>query len=53
MILYKLLSEVSNQWCKPGLEVVKLEYCLKLKRKHNDGLLADTFSQAAHHCDLF
>ena len=36
----------------PGLEVIKLEYCLKLKIKSKDWLLADTDSiyqdQTAH-----
>ena len=35
-----------------GLEVIKLEYILKLKLKHNDWLLADTCLQAANHCAL-
>ena len=37
----------------PGLEVIKLEYSLRLKIKHNDLLLADTCLQAANHCALF
>ena len=37
----------------PGLKVIKLEYKLKLKIKHNDWLLADTCPQAANHCALF
>ena len=37
----------------PGLEVIKLEYSLKLKIKCNDMLLADTCPQAANHCALF
>ena len=38
----------------PDLEVIiKLEYSLRLKIKHNDWLLADTFLQAANHCALF
>ena len=36
-----------------GLEVIKLEFNLKLKIKHNDWLLADTCPQAANHCALF
>ena len=36
-----------------GLEVIKLEYSLKLKVKPNDWLLADTSPQAANHCALF
>ena len=35
-----------------GLEVIKLEYSLKLKVKHNDWLHADTCPQAANHCAL-
>ena len=38
---------------KPGLEVIKLEYSLKLKIKRNDWMLADTCLKAANHCALF
>ena len=38
---------------KPGLDVIKLEFILKLNIKHNDWLLADTCSQAVNHCTLF
>ena len=38
---------------QPGLEVIKLENCLRLKIKRNDSLLADTWPQAANHCALF
>ena len=34
----------------PGLEVINLEFFLKLKIKRNDLLLADTCPQAANHC---
>ena len=37
----------------PGLEVIKLEYILRLKIKCNDWLLADTCPQAANHCVYF
>ena len=42
----------------PGLEVINLEFILRLKIKHNDWLLADTLladtcPQAANHCALF
>ena len=37
----------------PGLEVIKLEFILRLKIKHNDWLLADTCPQTANHCALF
>ena len=36
-----------------GLEVIKLDFILKLKIKRNDWLLADTCPQAANHCALF
>ena len=36
-----------------GLEVIKLEYSLRLKIKRNDWLLADTCPHAANHCALF
>ena len=38
---------------KPGPEIIKLEFILKLKIKHNDWLLADTCQQAANHCVVF
>ena len=38
---------------RPGLEAIKLEYSLRLKKKGNDWLLADTCPQAANHCALF
>ena len=37
----------------PGLEVIKLEYNLKLKIKRNELLLADTCPQAVNHCAFF
>ena len=37
----------------PGLEVIKLEFVLRLKIKYNDWLLADKCPQAANHCALF
>ena len=37
----------------PGLEVIKLEFNLRLKIKRNDWLLADECPQAANHCTLF
>ena len=36
---------------RPGLEVIKLEFILRLKIKRNDWLL--TRPQAANHCALF
>ena len=38
---------------RTGLEVIKLEFILRLKIKRNDWLLADTCPQAAIHCALF
>ena len=35
---------------RSGLEVIELEYSLRLKIKRNDWLLADTSPQAANHC---
>ena len=37
----------------PGLEVIKLEYSLRVKIKRDHWLLADTCPQAANHCTLF
>ena len=36
-----------------GLEVIKLEFFLRLKIKRNDWLLADMCPQVANHCALF
>ena len=36
-----------------GLKVIKLEFILRLKIKHNDWLIADTCPQAANQCALF
>ena len=38
---------------RSGLEVIKLEFILRLKIKRNDWLLADTCLPAANHCALF
>ena len=45
------MYEVSDK--ETGLEVIKLEFILRLKIKHNDWLLADTCPQSANHCALF
>ena len=37
---------------RPGLEVIKPGFILRLKIKRNDWLLADTCPQAANHCAL-
>ena len=36
-----------------GLEVLKLEFILRLRIKRNDWLLVDMCPQAANHCGLF
>ena len=36
-----------------GLEVIKLEFILRLKKSANDWLLADTCPQTANHYALF
>ena len=36
-----------------GLEVIKLEFILRLKIKRNDWLFADPCPQAANHCAFF
>ena len=38
---------------QPGLDVIKLEFVLRLKIKQNDWLLADMCPQAANHSALF
>ena len=40
-------------YSKSGLEVIKREFILRLKIKHNDWLLADTCPQSANDCALF
>ena len=56
-IMLSLTSETMGkclmQQMRPGPEVIKLEYNLKLKIKRNDWLLADTCPQAANHFALF
>ena len=42
-----------NNLFQPGLEVIKLEFILKLKIKRNDWLLADMCPQATNQCSLF
>ena len=37
----------------PGLEVIKLEFILRLKLKRNDWMLANTRPPAAYYCTLF
>ena len=59
-ILLSQISAVCHQCestlqsvCIQGLEVIKLEFILKLIIKHNDWLLADMCPQATNHCTLF
>ena len=42
-----------NYYQSPSLEVIKLEYSLRLKIIRINLLLADTCPQAANHCALF
>ena len=49
----KMHSNQLEQMVSPGLEVIKREFILRLKIKHNDWLLADTCPQSANHCALF
>ena len=55
--IYSQTDEVPGQLdsCAgaPGLDVIKLEYKLRLKIKRNEWLLADTCPQTANHCALF
>ena len=51
MCVFAVQPDLSRS--KAGFEVIKLEYSLKLKRKHNDWLLADRFPLAANHCALY
>ena len=48
-----LLKARLQQHSTPGLEVIKLEFILRLRIKRNDWLLADTCPQAANHRALF
>ena len=42
MVLMRLAGEYNIEWIQPGLEVIKLEFILRLKIKRNDWLLKDT-----------
>ena len=44
---------IKHEWANLDLEVIKLEYILKLTIKRNDWLLADMCLQAANHCAFF
>ena len=47
------LAEFFSRNKGPGLEVIKLEFILKLKVKRYDWLLMDTCPQAANNYALF
>ena len=47
------MREKNNCIGEAGLEVIKLEFILKLKIKRNDWLLVHTCPQATNHCVLF
>ena len=47
------LAEFFSRNKGPGLEVIKLEFILKLRVKRYDWLLVDTCPQAANHYALF
>ena len=51
--LKKLKKKKTSSGIQSGLEVIKLEFILRLKIECNDWLLADTCPQAANHCALF
>ena len=40
---FRQIFIIEAKTMNPGLEVIKLEYSLKLKIKRNDWLLADTY----------
>ena len=42
-----------SQTSNTCLKVIKLEYSLELKIKHNDWLLANTCPQSTNHCAFF
>ena len=44
---------ISHLVADSDLEIIKLEYNLRLEIKRNDWLLADTCPQATNHCALF
>ena len=48
---YWAFIKLPSMKAQAGLEVIKLEFILKIKR--NDWLLADTCPQVANHCALF
>ena len=51
--MIRLISSIVIELIRPGLEVIKLEFILRLKIKSNDWLIADTCPQSANHCALF
>ena len=55
MTFFHVLVDVNTLASKYlfGLEVIKLEFILKLRIKRNGWLLADACPQAVNHCALF
>ena len=53
LIIFSPKLEIVNLIISSALEVIKLEYSLRLTIKRNNWLLADTCPQAANHCSLF
>ena len=53
LIIFSPKLEIVNLIISSALEVIKLEYSLRLTIKRNDWLLADTCPQEANHCSLF
>ena len=52
-LMVLIFAGSNRQFNSRGLEVINLEYSLKLKIKLNDWLLADMCPQVANHCALF
>ena len=52
-VQFARISLLSMSTKRPGLEVIKLEFIVRLKIKRNDWLIADMCPQAANHCALF
>ena len=53
LLVYNIVITTIVCELDPGLEVIKLEFILRLKIKRNDWLFADTCPQAANHWALF
>ena len=53
LVLPQIMVNFAYHNATTGLEVIKLEFILRLKIKRNDWLFADTCPQAANHCAYF